>query len=132
MAATYATYEDYVIDTEDEVTARARVERKLEELSADLRAECGIRGDGSLAGDAATIARRLVIDAVYGALVTPELPGFAGSMEGVRQASFTADGMSQSFTVSSGRAYFDRARLARLKRLLGRAQRAGMVYPYGW
>ena len=132
MPATYATYEDYVLDTEDETTARSRVERKLEELSADLRAECGIRGEGALTGDAATVARRLVIDAVYGALVTPELPGFVGSMEGVRQASFTADGMSQSFTVASGRAYFDRSRLARLKRLLGCAQRAGMVYPYGW
>ncbi len=132
MPIAYATYADYVLDTDDNATAQARVERKLEELSADLRAECGIRGDGMLTGDAATIARRLVIDAVYGALVTPELPGFVGSMEGVRQASFTADGMSQSFTVASGRAYFDRSRLARLKRLLGCAQRAGMVCPYGW
>ena len=132
MGATYATYSDYLLDTEDDVTAQARVERKLAELSADLRAECGIKGDGELTGDAAIIARRLVIDAVYGALVTPELPGFVGSMEGVRQASFTADGMSQSFTVASGRAYFDRSRLARLKKLLGCAQRAAMVYPYGW
>ena len=132
MGATYATYSDYLLDTEDDVTAQARVERKLAELSADLRAECGIKGDGALTGDAAIIARRLVIDAVYGALVTPELPGFVGSMEGVRQASFTADGMSQSFTVASGRAYFDRSRLARLKKLLGCAQRVAMVYPYGW
>ena len=130
MANSYATYEDYILMKGDDATDPNIVTQMLEDLSADLRAECGIRG--KLSGDALIIARRLVVDAAYGALVQPALDGFAGSMDGVRQASFTADGMTQSFTVSTNRANFDNRRLGRLKRLVGSASRVGMVYPYGW
>ena len=34
MGVAYATYEDYVLDTEDDATSRGRVERKLDERLA--------------------------------------------------------------------------------------------------
>ena len=128
----YATWDEYVARTGDEASSQERVESTLGDLSAELRAECGVRGDGVLVGDAAILARKLVIDAARKALVPPTLDGFDGDLTGARQASFTANGFSGSLTLSNstGSAWFDSRSLARLKRLLGRSQRVGLVYPY--
>ena len=129
---TYATYDEYVARTGDEASSRERVESMLEDLSAELRAECGVRDTGALPGDAGILARKLVIDAARKALVPPTLDGFDGDLTGARQASFTANGFSGSVTLSNstGSAWFDSRSLARLKRLLGGAQRIGFVYPH--
>lgn len=131
-ATIYATWAEYVARTGDEASSREQVESMLEDLSAELRAECGIAGIGALDGDAGILARKLVIDAARKALVPPTLDGFEGSLAGARQASFTANGFSGSLTLSNstGSAWFDSRSLARLKRLLGRSQRVGFVYPY--
>ena len=134
MATSYATYDEYVERTGDEETIEERVESTLEDLSAELRAELGIADRGELGGDAAILARKVVIDAARKALVPPTIDGFDGDLTGVRQASFTANGFTQSVTVSNstGSAWFDSRSLARLKRLLGLGQRIGFVYPsYG-
>lgn len=134
MATIYATYDEYLERTGDEATAEERVRSTLEDLSAELRAECGIADTGALAGDVGILARKLVIDAARKALVPPGIDGFDGDLTGVRQASFTANGFTQSVTVSNstGSAWFDSRSLARLKRLLGLGQRIGFVYPiYG-
>lgn len=134
MATSYATYDEYVERTGDEETIEERVESTLEDLSAELRAELGIADRGGLGGDAAILARKVVIDAARKALVPPTIDGFEGDLTGVRQASFTANGFTQSVTVSNstGSAWFDSRSLARLKRLLGLGQRIGFVYPsYG-
>lgn len=131
MATSYATYQDYVIDTGDEAADQTRVEQTLEELSAELRAECGMRDTGALSGDAGILARKLVIDAARKALVPPSIDGFDTDLSGVRQASFTANGFTQSVTLSNatGTAWFDSRVLARFKRLVGRAPRWGFVWP---
>lgn len=134
MATTYASYDEYVERTGDEATSEERVESTLEDLSAELRAELGIADRGELGGDAAILARKVVIDAARKSLVPPTIDGFEGDLTGVRQASFTANGFTQSVTVSNstGSAWFDSRSLARLKRLLGLGQRIGFVYPsYG-
>ena len=134
MATVYASWDDYVSRTGDEASSREQVESMLEDLSAELRAECGIPDSGALAGDAGILARKLVIDAARKALVPPTLDGFEGDLTGARQASFTANGFTQSLTLSNytGSAWFDSRSLARLKRLLGLGQRIGFVYPsYG-
>ena len=132
MATSYATFVEYVTATGDEVSGIEQVEQVLEDLSAELRAECGIADTGALAGDAGILARKLVVDAARKALVRPAIDGFAGDMTGARQASFTANGFTESVTLTTGSAWFDSRSLARLKRLVGRGQRVGMVYPYGW
>ena len=134
MATTYASYDEYVERTGDEATSEERVESTLEDLSAELRAELGIADRGELGGDAAILARKVVIDAARKSLVPPTIDGFDGDLTGVKQASFTANGFTQSVTVSNstGSAWFDSRSLARLKRLLGLGQRIGFVYPsYG-
>lgn len=131
---TYASYEEYVERTADASSAQGQVVSMLEDLSAELRAECGIADRGELGGDAGILARKLVIDAARKALVPPSLEGIEGSLQGARQASFTANGFSGSLTLanSTGSAWFDSRSLARLKRLLGRSQQIGFVYPsYG-
>lgn len=132
MATSYATFAEYVTATGDEVSGIEQVEQVLEDLSAELRAECGIADAGALAGDAGILARKLVVDAARKALVKPAIDGFAGDMTGARQASFTSNGFTESVTLPTGSAWFDSRSLARLKRLVGRGQRVGMVYPYGW
>lgn len=131
MSTTYATWAEYMARTGDEASSQARVESMLEDLSAELRAECGISDAGALPGDAGILARKLVIDAARKALVPPRLDGF-DDLAGARQASFTANGFTQSVTLSNstGSAWFDSRSLARLKRLLGRSQRIGFVYPH--
>lgn len=133
-ATSYATWAEYMARTGDEATSQERVEAMLEDLSAELRAECGLRDAGALSGDAAILARKLVIDAARKALVPPTIDGFDEPLVGARQASFTANGFTQSVTLSNstGAAWFDSRSLARLKRLLGRSQRIGFIYPgYG-
>ena len=127
MPTSYATYAQYLTATGDQTSAQAQVEQMLEDLSAELRAECGMADDGALAGDAAIIARKLVVDAARKGLVQPAIDGFAGDMTGARQASFTANGITQSVTLSTGSAWFDSRSLARLKRLVGRGMRAGTI-----
>ena len=132
MATSYATRAEYIARTHDESSPTEQVESMLEDLSAELRAECGIRDTGPLRGDAGILARKLVIDAARKALVPPSLDGFDSDLTGVRQASFTANGFTQSVTLSNstGSAWFDTRSLARLKKILGRSQRIGFVYPY--
>ena len=129
--ASYATVEQYRVDTTDESSDDARVEAVLEQQSAKLRATLGIGESRSLTGDAATLARLLVTDAARKQLVPPSLEG-VGELGGATQASFTANGFQGSYTLSnpSGSAYFDRSNLAALRRLLGRGQRIGTVCPY--
>jgi len=131
MATSYATYEQYLTATGDAASPREQVEAMVEDLSAELRAECGIPDSGALPGDAGILARKLVTDAARKALVPPSLEGIDGSLMGARQASFTANGFSGSLTLSNstGSAWFDSRSLSRLKRLLGRGQRWGFVYP---
>ena len=133
MSTSYATVDDYEGRTGDRKTPYEQVAAMLEDLSAELRAECGIRDSGPLLGDQATLARKLVIDAARKALVPPSIDGYEGDLAGVRQASFTANGFTQSVTVSNstGSAWFDSRSLTRFKRLLGRGQRIGFIYPYG-
>lgn len=130
MGVTYATYEQYANATGDAESSQLQVEQVLEELSAELRAEVGIRGSGELSGDAAILARKVVVDAARKGLARPAIDGFAGDLTGARQASFTSNGFTQSVTLSTGSAWFDSRSLARLKRMLGRNQRVGMVWPY--
>lgn len=131
MPTVYANYDDYLTSTGDDSSDVGRVESMLEELSAELRAECGIPAGRLLSADATTLARKLVVDATRKALVPPSLDGFAGDLTGARQASFTANGITQSVTLASstGAAWFDSRSLARFKRLVGRGQRWGFVYP---
>ena len=132
MADRYATWSEYVERTGDDATPRDRVESMIEDLSAELRAECGITGSMALSQDAMILARKLVVDAARKALVPPKLEGLEGDLSGARQASFTANGFSGSLTLSNstGSAWFDSRSLARFKRLTGRSQRMGFVYPY--
>lgn len=136
MAESYATAIQYVNATGDDSTPTERVEQLLEELSAELRAECGLKGGyrQELKGDAAILARHIVLTAAANALARPVLDGFDGDLTGVSQASFTANGTTQSATFSTaiGTARFDYASVRRLKRLVGGSQKASMVYPYGW
>ncbi|MBR3318763.1 MAG: hypothetical protein IKG21_13185 [Atopobiaceae bacterium] len=132
MATSYATYAEYILATGDAASSQEQVKLVLEDLSAELRAECGISDSRTLAGDAAILARKCVVDAARKMLVRPAIDGFAGDMTNARQASFTANGITESVTLSTASAWFDSRSLARLKRLVGRGQRVGMVYPYGW
>ena len=129
----YATVEEYRDDTGDRSSDDARVSAVLAQQSAKLRATLGIPATRALKGDAAALARLLVTDAARKQLVPPSLGG-VGEVGGATQASFSANGFQESYTLSnpSGSAYFDRSTLAALKRLLGRGQRAGTVLPsYG-
>lgn len=133
MGSSYASVEEYREDSGDVATDEARVKSVLAQQSAKLRAHLGIREGGALAGDASVLARLLVTDAARKQLVPPTLGG-VGELGGATQASFTANGFQESYTLAnpSGSAYFDRSTLAALKRLLGRGQRVGTVAPsYG-
>ena len=131
--ASYATVEQYRVDTLDESSDEARVMAVLEQQSAKLRATLGIGESRALSGDAATLARLLVTDAARKQLVPPSFEG-VGEVAGATQTSFTAKGFQGSYTLAnpSGSAYFDRSNLAALRKLLGRGQRIGVVCPsYG-
>lgn len=131
--ASYATVEEYRLDTGDGATDGARVEAALSQQSAKLRARVGISASRKLTADQAELARLLVVDAARKALVPPSLDGL-GDVSGASQASFSANGFQGSLTLAnpSGTAYFDRDALKALMRSLGRSQRAGSIMPsYG-
>jgi hypothetical protein len=106
----------------------------LEDLSAELRVECDIPDNARLKGDAAIVARKLVVDAARKALVPPSLEGFEDTdLTNATQASFTANGFTKSVSLGThtGSAWFDSSSLARLRRLVGRKQRFGYIWPSG-
>ena len=130
MAASYATVEEYRLDTGDQSSADERCEVVLAQQSAKLRAQARI-GDGEeLSEDALALCRLLVTDAARKQLVPPSFSG-VGVVQGATQASWSANGFSGSYSVQnpSGNAYFDRGTLAALMRLLGRSVRIGTVSP---
>lgn len=127
----YATVDDYRLRTSDTTSSDELVQVKLEEQSAKLRAECRIDSGLELTDDATALARYLVVDAASKSLVTQSIEGI-GEVDGVTQASFTANGFQQSFTLQnpSGTSYWDNRTLADFKRLLGRTQSIGIVAPF--
>ena len=131
----FATVDEYRIDTGDAATPDERVAAELSRQSAKLRATLGMSRTRTLTGAAAALARDLVTDAARKKLVQPTCaPMGVEDLTGVSQSSFTANGFQGSFTFQnpSGTAYFDRSTLTALKRLLGRGQRIGTVCPsYG-
>lgn len=120
----FATVDEYRIDTGDAATPDERVAAELSRQSAKLRATLGMSRTRTLTGDAAALARDLVTDAARKKLVQPACaPMGVEDLTGVSQSSFTANGFQGSFTFQnpSGTAYFDRSTLTALKRLLGAA-----------
>jgi hypothetical protein len=131
--AAYATAEEYRADTGDTTSDETRIQNMLEQQSAKLRALVGITSTTMLTDDETSLCRFLVVDAVRKALAPSILAGI-GEVGDATQASWSADGFSASatFTNPSGSAYFDRATLKALKRLLGVSQRIGTIEPsYG-
>lgn len=130
--AAYATVDEYRNDTGDTTSAEARVQAKLDQQSAKLRAHARISSTYELTNDQAELARLLVVDAVYKSLVSPSIEGV--DLAGVTQGSFTANGFQQSYTLQnpSGTSYFDRDTLKEFMRSLGRSQSIGTCMPaYG-
>lgn len=133
MAKSYATVEEYRIDTGDTTSDEARVQAMLAQQSAKLRARAGIAETARLTEDQLMLCRALVTDACRKALVVPTMDAF-GDMTGLTQGTFSANGFSGSFQTAngSGSAYFDRDTLRALLRSLGRSQGAGTIIPsYG-
>lgn len=133
MATSYATVDEYRIDSGDSSTEAARVASMLAQQSAKLRAQAGIAEGSALTEDQRLMCRALVTDACRKALVTPDVFSF-GDMAGVTQATFSANGFSGSVQNAngSGSAYFDRDTLRALRRSLGTNQGVGTVLPsYG-
>lgn len=130
--ASYATVEEYRIDTGDTTSTDERAEAMLTQQSAKLRAECGISSERVLTDDQAALARALVTDAARKALIPVSVDGIS-DITGASQASFTANGFQSSVTLSnpSGAAYFDRSMLKAFKKSLGLEQRIGYVYASG-
>lgn len=132
--ASFATVDEYRLDTGDETSQEGRVEAVLAQQSAKLRAHVGIAEGRRLTEDQAALCRLLVTDAARKCLVSAVVEGI-GNVAGVTQGSFSANGFQSSYTLSnpSGTAYFDRDTLKALRRSLGRSQRIGSVTPsYGW
>lgn len=130
--AAYATVDEYRNDTGDTTSAEARVQAKLDQQSAKLRAHARISSTYELTNDQAELARLLVVDAVYKSLVSPSIEGV--DLAGVTQGSFTANGFQQSYTLQnpSSTSYFDRDTLKEFMRSLGRSQSIGTCMPaYG-
>lgn len=129
----YATVDEYRLDSADTETPSERIESALAQQSAKLRAAAGITSGTSLSEDALSLCRFLVIDAVRKALKPVSIDGM-GAMDGVTQTSFTANGFSSSYQLQnpSGSYYWDRDTLKALKSLLGTNQRVGTICPgYG-
>ena len=129
----YATVDEYRLDSGDSETSDERVTAVLAQQSAKLRAVAGIKAKTTLTEDALAICRLLVTDAARKALKAPTIDGL-GTVEGVTQTSFTANGFQGSYTLQnpSGVAYFDRDTLRALRRLLGTSQQCGTICPgYG-
>lgn len=131
--ASYATVSEYRIDTGDTASDDTRVTSMLAQQSAKLRAKAGITETQRLTDDQLTLCRALVTDACRKALVQP-MTDALGSMVGMTQATFSANGFSGSFQNAngSGSAYFDRDMLKALIKSFGRSQGIGTVMPsYG-
>lgn len=129
----YATVDEYRLDSGDSETSDERVTAVLAQQSAKLRAVAGIKAKTTLNEDALAICRLLVTDAARKALKAPTIDGL-GTVEGVTQTSFTANGFQGSYTLQnpSGVAYFDRDTLRALRRILGTSQQCGTICPgYG-
>lgn len=129
----YATVDEYRLDSGDSETSDERVAAVLAQQSAKLRAVAGIKAKTTLNEDALAICRLLVTDAARKALKAPTIDGL-GTVEGVTQTSFTANGFQGSYTLQnpSGVAYFDRDTLRALRRILGTSQQCGTICPgYG-
>ena len=130
---TYATVEEYRALTGDGSSDNERVSAMLGAQSAKLRALARIAPARPLTDDQLALCRELVCDAVRKALVQPTAEWGLGS-PGLTQASFSANGFSQSvqYSNASGSAYFDRSTLSALMRSLGSSQSAGTIAPsYG-
>lgn len=133
MATSYATAEEYRVDSGDTTSDEARVSALIAQQSAKLRARAGIAEGRTLTDDQLQMCRFLVTDACRKALVAPEVAAF-GPMTGLTQGTFSANGFSGSFQNAngSGTAYFDRDTLRALMRSLGTSQSAGTIMPsYG-
>lgn len=129
----YATVEEYRTGTGDAASNDARIEQMLSDQSSELRLEAGITEATRLTEDQLNLCRMLVIDACKKALVQP-MTDVIGSMAGMTQVTFSANGYSGSWQNAngSGSAYFDRGKLKTLKKSLGHAQSVGTVMPsYG-
>lgn len=129
----YATVDEYRLDSGDSETSDERITAVLAQQSAKLRAVAGIKAKTTLNEDALAICRLLVTDAARKALKAPTIDGL-GTVEGVTQTSFTANGFQGSYTLQnpSGVAYFDRDTLRALRRILGTSQQCGTICPgYG-
>lgn len=135
MAVIFATVDEYRTVSGDAATDEARVDAMLTQQSAKLRAMVGITPERALTDDQYELCKSLVIDSCRKALVLPTIPMFGDqSMQGLTQATFSANGFSGSWQTSngSGTAYFDRDTLRALKRSLGTGQMAGTILPsYG-
>lgn len=130
-AVSYATVEEYRLDTGDGSTADARIDAVLAQQSAKLRARAGIAAERKLTEDQASLARLLVTDAAGKALKPASIDGL-GDVAGASQASFSANGFQGACTFANpaGTAYWDRDALKAFLRLLGRSQRVGTVAPF--
>jgi hypothetical protein len=129
----YATLDEYRIDSGDTESSDARVTAMLAQQSAKLRARAGITASMALTEDQLLMCRALVTDACRKALVKPSVDAF-GDLSGLTQGTFSANGFSGSFQNAngSGAAYFDRDTLRALMRSLGTSQGCGTVIPsYG-
>lgn len=127
----YATVDEYRIDSGDNSTPDDRVSALLSQLSAKLRASARISEDYPLNDDQRMLARMLVTDAARKGLVTPSIDGISDP-SGITQTSFTANGFQSSYTLSnpSGAAYFDNSTLKAFMRSLRKSQSIGNMFPY--
>jgi len=130
MVVVYATVADYRLLTSDASSADNRVEAFLAQASVELRAECGMDGSETLTADQAELAKDIVCDAASHALKPPSLGGL-GEVPGATQASFSANGFTGSYTLpnASGSAWLDKRKVARFKRMMGKAPRMGYIMP---
>ncbi len=127
----FASVEEYRLDSGDYSSKDERIEAVLTQQSAKLRAKAGISGNRVLSEDQQTIARLLVTDAARKMLVRPAVEGLE-DVSGVKQSSFSADGFQSSYTFenASGSAYFDKDTLKAFIRSLKKSQQIGMIMPY--
>ena len=127
MATEYVTLEKYRTITGDGDTADGRVQHLIAFLSARLRAETGMTGNEELSDDVAIMAESMVAWAVLRA-VSAGSTGL-GAAQDVTQQSLMANGFQAqvSYAQPTGSAYFRKAELADLRRLLGYAPRAAFV-----
>lgn len=135
MAESYALISEYRLISGDTASSDDRVEAMLANLSAKLRVMAGISSTRKLTDDQRELCKTLVIDAARNALVTPDIPMFDGaSMDGITQATFSANGFSGSWQMASGSgyAYFNSDALRALRKSLGTSQSVGTMVPsYG-